>query len=115
LASYALLTTLHSFGENVLHTVCLKFQDCGTGGFYLLIIFSVFKALPPVENRGSSHFIVYISLMEELQGFRIQSRNADAPASKNGSFKTTVTKNLTTVRGMKITPLLRYPHHYNLT
>jgi len=26
-----------------------------------------------------------------------------------GSFETTVTENLTTVRGMKITPLLRYP------
>jgi len=26
----------------------------------------------------------------------------------------TVTQTLTTVRGMKITPLLRYPHHYNL-
>jgi len=28
---------------------------------------------------------------------------------KNGSFKTTVTEILTTVRGMKIAPLLRYP------
>jgi len=25
-----------------------------------------------------------------------------------------LTRPLTTVRGMKITPLLRYPHHYNL-
>jgi hypothetical protein len=33
---------------------------------------------------------------------------------KKGSFKTTVTPTLTTVRGMKSTPLLRYPHHYNL-
>jgi hypothetical protein len=31
---------------------------------------------------------------------------------KNGSFKMTVT--LTTVRGMTITPLLRYTHHNNL-
>jgi hypothetical protein len=45
---------------------------------------------------------------------RIQSRNADAPPRKyllphpkNSSFQTTIT--LTTVRGMKITPLLRYP------
>jgi hypothetical protein len=30
---------------------------------------------------------------------------------KNDSIKTTVTQILTTVRGMKITPLLRYPHH----
>jgi hypothetical protein len=33
---------------------------------------------------------------------------------KEGSFKTTVTQTLTAVRGVKITPLLRYPHHYNL-
>jgi len=31
---------------------------------------------------------------------------------KNGSFRTTVAQTLTTVRGMKITPLLPYPHHY---
>jgi hypothetical protein len=39
-----------------------------------------------------------------------------APPSqkKGGSFKMTVTQTLTTVRGMKITPLLRYPHQYNL-
>jgi hypothetical protein len=34
---------------------------------------------------------------------------------KRRSFKTNVTQTLTTVRGMKITPLQRYPHHYNLT
>jgi hypothetical protein len=52
---------------------------------------------------------------------RIQSRNADAPLMKwllrhpkKGSFKTTVTQTLTTVRGMKITPLLHYLHHCNL-
>jgi hypothetical protein len=33
---------------------------------------------------------------------------------KQDSFKTTITQTLTTVRGMKITTLLRYPHHYNL-
>jgi hypothetical protein len=33
---------------------------------------------------------------------------------KKVSFKTTVTETLTTVRGTKITPLLRYPHHYNV-
>jgi len=27
----------------------------------------------------------------------------------------TVTQILTTVRGIEITPLLRYPHHYNLS
>jgi len=26
----------------------------------------------------------------------------------------TVTQTLTTVKGMKITPILRYSHHYNL-
>jgi hypothetical protein len=31
-----------------------------------------------------------------------------APPSKKGSFKTTVTQTLTTVRGMKTTPLLHY-------
>jgi len=33
---------------------------------------------------------------------------------KKASFKTTVTQTLTTVGELKITPLLRYPHHYNL-
>jgi hypothetical protein len=33
---------------------------------------------------------------------------------EKGSLKTTVTQTLTTDRGMKITPLLRYPHHHNL-
>jgi hypothetical protein len=28
--------------------------------------FSVSKALPPLENQSSSHFIVYIGLMDEL-------------------------------------------------
>jgi hypothetical protein len=37
-----------------------------------------------------------------------------AAALKKGSFKTTVTQILTTVRGMKNTPLLHYPHHYVL-
>jgi len=33
---------------------------------------------------------------------------------KKGSFKMTVTQILMTVRGIKITQLLRYPHQYNL-
>jgi len=33
---------------------------------------------------------------------------------KKGSFKTIITQSFMTVKGMKITPLLRYPHHYNL-
>jgi hypothetical protein len=44
--------------------------------------FSASKALPPLENRSSSHCIVSIGLMDELQGFRIQSRNADASLRK---------------------------------
>jgi hypothetical protein len=42
--------------------------------------FSVSKALPPLENRRSSHCIV--SMLDELQGFKIQYRNADAPLRK---------------------------------
>jgi hypothetical protein len=41
--------------------------------------FSVSKVLPPLKNRSLSHSIVSIGLMDELQCFRIQSRNADAP------------------------------------
>jgi hypothetical protein len=41
--------------------------------------FSVSGALPSLENRSSSHFIISMGLMDEFQGFRIQSRNADAP------------------------------------
>jgi hypothetical protein len=59
----------------MLQTVCRKLQkDSGTGGFDLLITskfifhvrFSVSKALPPLENRSSSHCIVSIGLMNEL-------------------------------------------------
>jgi hypothetical protein len=52
---------------------------------------------------------------------KIQSRNTDAPLReyllrhpKKGSFKTIVIHTLTTVKGIRITPLLRYPHRYNL-
>jgi len=48
-----------------------------------------------------------------------QSCDTDAPPRllrhpKKGYFKIIVTKTLTMVRGIKITPLLRYTHHYNL-
>jgi hypothetical protein len=43
---------------------------------------SVSKALPPLENRSSSHCIVSIGLMHELYGFRSQSRKSDAPLRK---------------------------------
>jgi hypothetical protein len=52
---------------------------------------------------------------------KIQSRNADAPLRKlllchlkKVSLKITVTQTLMVVRRMKIMPLLRYSHHYNL-
>jgi hypothetical protein len=83
LASDALLTTLHSLLENVLQTVCRKFWrivEQAVLTFQVSFPFSV--ALPPIENRSSSHYIVSIGLMHELQGFRIQSRNADAPLRK---------------------------------
>jgi hypothetical protein len=41
-------------------------------------------------------------------------RSCSAILKKKISFKTTVTLNLTTVRGLKIAPLLRYTHHYNM-
>jgi hypothetical protein len=66
-----------------MHTVCPKLQeDSGTGGLTFHVRFSVSKALPPLENRGSSHCIVSIGLMVEPQGFRIQLRNADVPLRK---------------------------------
>jgi hypothetical protein len=50
--------------------------------FTFHVRFSVSKALPPLENRSSSHCIVFIGLMDELQSFRIQSRNADTRLRK---------------------------------
>jgi hypothetical protein len=44
--------------------------------------FTVSKAPPTLENRSSFHCIVSIGLMDELQGFGIQSRKADAPLRK---------------------------------
>jgi hypothetical protein len=41
-------------------------------------------------------------------------RQCAAVMQREGSFKTTVTLNLMTISGIKITPLLRYPQHYNL-
>jgi hypothetical protein len=66
---------------------------------------------------GCSNAVPPISVSASIAIF--QSRYADAPLRmlrhpKKGSLKTIVTQTLTTVRGMKITPLLRYPHHYNL-
>jgi hypothetical protein len=75
LASDALVTTVHPLLENVLQTIRRKLQeDSGTGGcdlsitsrFIFHVRFSVSKALPPFENRSSSHCIVSISLMDGL-------------------------------------------------
>jgi hypothetical protein len=71
LASDALLTMFHSLLEDVLQTFCRKrHEGSGTGGFDLLNIFhvrfSVSKALPPLENRRSSHCIVSIGFTDEL-------------------------------------------------
>jgi hypothetical protein len=86
------------------------------------VCFSVSKALPPLENRSSSHCIVSIGLMDELYGSEFNRATLTLHSGniwllrhpEKGSFKTIVTQTLTTVRGMKITPLLRYLHHYNL-
>jgi len=65
LASDTLVTTFYPLLENVLQTVCHKFQeDIGTVRFD--VRFSVSKARPPLENRSLSHCIVSIGLMDEL-------------------------------------------------
>jgi hypothetical protein len=67
LASDALLITLHPLLENVLQIVSRKLQeDIGTGVLTFHFRFSVSKALLALENRGSSHCIVPINLMDEL-------------------------------------------------
>jgi len=59
--------------------------------------FEIFVDSPCSKKRQSPHL------------HRVPTRS-----NKARRIKTTVTQNLTTVRGMKITPLLRCPHHYNL-
>jgi hypothetical protein len=67
LASDALLTTLHQLLENVLQTVCESFRRIvEQAGLTFHIRFSVSKALPPLENRSSSHSTFSIGLMDEL-------------------------------------------------
>jgi hypothetical protein len=73
--------------ENMLQTICCKLQkDSGTGAgamrFIFHVCFSISKVLPPLENPSSSHCIIDTGLMDEVLGFRIQSRNADAPLRK---------------------------------
>jgi hypothetical protein len=64
----ALLTTLHPLLENVLAASFRKIeeQEVLTTRFTFRIRFSVFKALPPLENISSSQCIVSINLMDEL-------------------------------------------------
>jgi hypothetical protein len=76
--------------------------------------FSVSKALPELENRSSSHCIVYIRLMDELLRFQnsVAQRwlSTKEISSCSSILKRALLKRLlTTVRGMRITPLLRYP------
>jgi hypothetical protein len=124
LACDALLTTLHPLLENVLRTVRHKLQeDSGTGGFlHRSSVFMVGKAQKSHGTRselygGRSNGVPPISVSASIAtlaacGLALSWRLLRHP--KKGSFKTTVTHTLTMVRGMKIAPLLRYPHRYNL-
>jgi hypothetical protein len=85
--------------------------------------------VPNMDNRDTQQSLTYEG---RLKSSSTQNRPFDYPPRSNklsqhtfqtvlllhhpkmGSFKTTVTKTLMMVRGMKITPLLRYPNHYNL-
>jgi hypothetical protein len=91
--------------------------------FIFHVRFSIYKQLPSPKTRGSSHCIVSIGLMDELWGFwsNFSKLNTEFNRAtlllfhpRKDSFKPTVNRALTSVRVMKITPLLRYPHHYNL-
>jgi hypothetical protein len=121
LASDALLRTFHPLLENVLQTVCRKLQeDSGTGGFDPFMVAKAQKShgarsglyggcsngIPPISVSASIATLV-------VRGLALSWRLLRHP--KKGSFKTTVTRTIRTVRGMKITPLLRHPHHYNLS
>jgi hypothetical protein len=121
LAIDALLTTLYLLLENVLQTVCRKLQEDPLSSHFMVgksqksngarsvLYGECSNGFPPIHFFQAEH--------------RIQSRNADAPLRKclvappswkGFFFKTTVIQTLTAARGMKITPLLLYPHHYNL-
>jgi hypothetical protein len=82
LASDVLLTTLHSLLENVLQTAASVRRIVEQAVLTFHVRFSIPEALPPIENRSSSHCIVSIGLMDELKGFRIQSRKADLSLRK---------------------------------
>jgi hypothetical protein len=96
LRSDAFVTALHPLFENVLQTVCLKFQeDSRTGGF--LLRSSVFMVGKAQKSHGAR------------SGLYGGCSNGVPAISVSASIAT-----LTTVRGMKIRPLLHYLHHYNL-
>jgi hypothetical protein len=64
------------------------------------------------ERRPSPHLHKVPTRSNKVSPGTFQTASSLRHPEK-GSFKTTVTQILMTVRGMKITPLLRYPHHYN--
>jgi hypothetical protein len=67
LASDALLTTLHPFLENMLETLRRKLKRIMEQAVLTFHVrFSVSKALPPFENRSSSHCIVSTGFMDKL-------------------------------------------------
>jgi hypothetical protein len=84
--------------------------------------FSVSEALPPLEPQ-----LVSLHRLHRLDGWVVGFQNSITQSWRSTKeisscsallkgilFKTTVTQTLTTVRGLKITPLLSYPHHYKL-
>jgi hypothetical protein len=101
LASDAVLTTLHPFLENVLHTVYRKLQeDSGAGGFEPRAPFSWLEK--PRYHMGARsglygvcpNEVPPISVSASIVAF--QARNADAPLRllrhpKKGAFKTNIT------------------------
>jgi hypothetical protein len=90
LASYVILTTLHSLLKNVLQIVCRNLQeDNGTGGFYFKAPFSWLEK--PKNRMGRDPDC----MVDVVMGFH-RSRGAHAPLRllrrpKMDSFKTTVT------------------------
>jgi hypothetical protein len=63
--------------------------------------FEKFEDSPYSKERPSPHL------------HKVPTRSNNVSHPKKGSFETNITPILTT-RGIKITPLPRYPHHYNL-
>jgi hypothetical protein len=66
LASYEFLATLHPLLKKVLQTAASFRRIVEQAVLNFHVRFSVCKALPPLENHSSSHYIVSIGLMDEL-------------------------------------------------